>query len=148
MHAFLIYKYLHFIAVFAIVAALSIEAFAISSSMTRARLRRLARIDALYGAGAVLLLFAGMMLWWKVGKPAAYYSNNHLFLAKIALFALMGVLSIYPTVFFLKQSKGKQEEVVQVPAAVRRCIYLELLLLLAIPLLAVLMAQGIGYVSP
>jgi putative membrane protein len=147
IHEYLLYKYLHFVAVFMIVAALGIEAFTVKAVMTRACLRRLALIDAIYGAGAILLLFAGMMLWWKVGKPAAYYSNNYLFLLKIGLFALMGVLSLYPTVFFIKQRKGAQEEEVVVPRALRWCVYMELLLLLVIPLLAVLMAQGIGYLA-
>lgn len=114
--------------------------------MTRAELGRLARIDGIYGIAALTLLAAGLTLWFGgFGKPTEYYSKNWIFHTKILLFLLIGLLSIKPTIFFLKQRKGNPEEVVSVPGSIVMMLRLELTLLLIIPLLAGLMSHGIGY---
>jgi len=71
--------------------------------------------------------------------------KNWIFHIKITLFALIGILSIWPTVFFLRERKGIADEIVQVPALVFTLLRIELTLLLIIPLLAGLMAKGVGY---
>jgi putative membrane protein len=58
---------------------------------------------------------------------------------------VIGLLSIYPTVFFLKSRKGNPDEKVKIPSAVFMMLRMELLLLLIIPLLAGLIARGVGY---
>jgi putative membrane protein len=63
----------------------------------------------------------------------------------LTLFVLIGILSIYPTVFFLKNRKGDPLEEVAVPKGIFWALRLELLLLVIIPILAGLMAKGIGY---
>lgn len=140
-------RYLHFVSIFTIIGSLSIEAFTIRSQMTRSELGRLSRIDALYGISAITLLAAGFTLWFWVGKPAEYYSKNYLFMTKLGLFTLAGILSAWPTVFFLKHRKGRPEELVSVPLHIRRMITIQLSLIAAIPLLAGLMAKGIGYIG-
>jgi putative membrane protein len=79
------------------------------------------------------------------GKPSVVYSKNWIFHTKLTLFVFVGLLSIYPTVFFSRNRKGDPEEVVQVPQLVVWVIRSELLLLFIIPLLAGLMAHGIGF---
>jgi len=84
--------------------------------LTRAEIGRLARIDAVYGIAAVTLLIAGLTLWLgSVGKPAVYYTKNWVFHTKLTLFLIVGLLSIYPTIFFIKNRKGNPDEVVVVP---------------------------------
>ncbi|GCD77395.1 membrane protein [Thermaurantimonas aggregans] len=138
-------RYLHFISIFAIVAALSIEAFSVRPAMTRAEIGRISRIDGIYGLAALTLLAAGFTLWFWVGKPADYYSKNFLFHTKLALFTAAGILSAWPTVFFLKKRKGNPDDIVIVPVHIRRMITIQLILIACIPLLAGLMAKGIGY---
>ncbi|MFN4299917.1 MAG: DUF2214 family protein [Thermaurantimonas sp.] len=138
-------RYLHFISIFAIVASLSIEAFSVKPAMTRAEIGRISRIDGIYGIAALTLLVAGFTLWFWVGKPAEYYSKNYLFHTKLALFTTAGILSAWPTVFFLKKRKGNPEDIVIVPRHIRRIIALQLILIACIPLLAGLMAKGIGF---
>jgi putative membrane protein len=48
-------------------------------------------------------------------------------------------------VFFIKNGKGDQDEFVQIPKTIFMLLRLELLLLFIIPLLAGLMAKGVGY---
>lgn len=112
--------------------------------MTPAELKRLSTIDAVYGIAAVILLTAGLTLWLGgIGKPTEFYSRNWVFQLKIALFVVVGILSIFPTVFFIKGRK-KKENIVQVPKSIFWIIRTELLILFLIPLLAGLMSRGIG----
>jgi putative membrane protein len=79
------------------------------------------------------------------GKPSLVYSKNWIFHVKITLFVTVGLLSIYPTVYFARNRKGDPDEAVTVPKLVVWVIRFELLLLFIIPLLAGLMARGIGF---
>lgn len=91
----IILRYLHFISIFAIVGSLVSEHFLLKNEMTRAELARMARIDAVYGFAAVVLLAAGLTLWLgSIGKPAEFYTNNWIFLTKLSLFTVVGLLSI------------------------------------------------------
>jgi putative membrane protein len=92
------------------------------------------------------LLTVGLTLWFgNVGKSSAFYSKNWIFHTKITLFALIGILSIHPTVFFIRKRKGSADEVIAIPKSVFWMLRLELLLLAIIPLLAGLMARGVGF---
>ena len=97
-----------------------------------------------YGIGTVVVMSAGFALWFAIGKPASFYTNNWIFIAKLILFSIVGILSILPTVFFLKNRKDQEEDVVVIPSKIRILIVLECILLVFIPLCAVLMANGIG----
>lgn len=142
----IILRYIHFISIFTIVSTLVSEHLLLKKELSRAEITRLARIDAVYGIAAVTLIGAGLTLWLSgVGKPAVYYSKNWIFHTKITFFLIVGLLSIYPTVFFIKNRKGDQKEIVPVPKTVFWMLRFELLLLFIIPLLAGLMARGIGF---
>jgi putative membrane protein len=146
MTAELFLRYLHFISIFAIAGALVSEHMLLKKTLTRAEISRLARIDSVYGIAALVLLAAGLTLWLgSVGKPALTYSKNWIFHLKLTLFIAIGLLSIYPTVFFLRNRKGNPEEIVSVPSSVFIMLRLELLLLFFIPLLAGLMSRGVGF---
>lgn len=141
----IILRYLHFISIFVIVGSLVSELVLLRRELTRTELVRLATIDGAYGLAALTLLGVGLTLWLAgFGKPASFYSNNWIFLTKIGLFALIGILSIYPTVFFLKNRKGNEKEIVKIPKAIFWMLRVELILLCIIPMLAGLMAKGIG----
>jgi len=142
----LVLRYLHFISIFAIVGALVSEHLLLKKVMTRAEVGKLARIDAVYGVAALTLLAAGLTLWLgSYGKPAVVYSKNWIFHTKIALFASIGLLSVYPSIFFLKHRRGEASETVTIPSSVFWLVRLEILLLFVLPLLAGLMARGVGY---
>lgn len=114
--------------------------------MTRREISRLASIDAVYGIAALILVGAGLSLWFgDVGKPSVFYSKNWIFHAKITAFVMIGLASIVPTVFFTRNRKGDPDERVEVPARVVMMLRLELFLLIVLPLLAGLMAHGVGF---
>lgn len=138
-------RYIHFISIFAIVGSLSSEHLLLRSSLSRLEIRRLSNIDGVYGFAALTLLAAGLTLWLGgYGKPTSFYSQNWIFHTKIGLYVAIGLLSIYPTVFFLKNRKGEPEEMVDIPKSIFWMIRIELLLMFVIPILAGLMSRGIG----
>jgi len=139
-------RYIHFLCIFAIVGSLVSEHAMLKKSMTRRDIGRLATIDAVYGIAAAILVVAGLTLWLgSIGKPAVFYTKNWIFHTKLTLFILIGLSSIIPTVFFLKNRKGNLDEIVAVPGRVFMMLRLELLLLAILPLLAGLMAHGVGF---
>ena len=144
----LILRYLHFISIFTIVSTLVSEHVLLKKTLNRHEVSRIAKIDGVYGLATLILLGAGLTLWLGgFGKPTEFYSKNWIFHTKLTLFVLIGLLSIYPTVFFLKNRKGDAQDVVQVPSKIFWMLRAEILLLFIIPLLAGLMAKGNGYLG-
>jgi len=141
----IILRYLHFISTFAIVGSLVSEHVLLKREMRRSELNQVARIDAVYGLAAIILLAAGLTLWFgSIGKPAEFYSKNWIFHIKISFFIIIGLLSIYPTIFFIKNRKGKPDETVKIPQTIFWMLRLELMLVFIIPIFAGLMAKGTG----
>ena len=139
----------HFIAVFGIVGTLVFEWLTFSAKPTLQEARRLAMADRWYGISAGVLLAAGFARAVYFEKGWAYYQHNPVFHAKIGLFLAMGLLSILPTVRFIrwgKELKAGQAPVVT-PAqfqSVRLTLRLQMVLLAVVALCASLMAHGIG----
>ena len=138
-----LFRLLHFAAIFCFAGALVVENMAIKPQISGEDARNLAKVDAVCGISALLVFGIGLTLWLWVGKPAEFYSSNPIFHAKLGLFLLMVLCAIAPAAFFLKHRKS-YEEIVAVPSYLRLLIKFELVLLLIIPVLALLMARGIG----
>ena len=141
--------YLHYLSIFLLFALLSIEHVQFKLPLDLRRARSLIITDIAYGICAGVVLFSGLarVLWY--GKGLDYYLGNSLFHAKVGLFILLGLISVLPTFVFLNwRNSLKAGEVPQISARQGRLVILvirlELLLLLVIPLLAVLMANGYG----
>lgn len=94
---------------------------------------------------ALVTLSGGLALWLLVGKPAAFFSNNPVFHAKMALFVILLGLLAWPAWYFLSHKNVSCPQPAEVPSAVVRLQKAALPVLLIIPVLAYLMARGIGY---
>lgn len=136
-------RYMHFIGIIFLASGLISTHVLAMGELTASQFKRVVFTDAVYGIGALLVLIAGILLLVKVGKPAEFYTKNPVFHAKITLFILMGILSIFPTRYFLKNRKFSGASI-QIPKKIIMIIRMELLLLLIMPLLASLMAKGVG----
>ena len=128
--------FVHHFAAFTLVGALVAERVLFSPTPTR----RLRVIDAVYGTSAGLLLLVGLARALWLEKGAAFYFANPFFLAKLALFVLVGVASIYPTLMLRAPLMTPAQAL-----RVRRILDLELAGVAAILLCAALMAKGIGF---
>lgn|SRR5690606_24177072 len=140
----LLLRYFHFLGIFAMFALLTVQHMQLKGQVEAGGMRKIAIMDAVYGGSALVVLLCGLGMWFWVGKPAGFYSQNWVFHTKITLFVLVGILSFMPTRFILKNRANATA--VQVPKSVTMMIRTELLLLCIIPLLAVLMANGVGYI--
>lgn len=140
-------RYVHFLGIFAIVGSLTVEHLLLKPQMTRAEIKRLSIIDGIYGVGAIIAVAAGLTLWFGgVGKPAELYTKNFVFHTKVTLVVIMAILSLFPTIYFIKNRKGTSpEELVDIPKRIKMFVRIQLLILFIVPLLATLMARGIGY---
>jgi putative membrane protein len=134
----------HFIAIILMASSLFAEHLLLRREMAADQIRRLARIDMMYGVCATAVAVFGAILWLGgVGKPASFYSANPVFHTKLGLFVFIALISIYPTVFFMRHRRS-QATCVVVPGSVLWVVRAELALLLALPVLAALMAKGVG----
>lgn len=140
-------SYLHYLGFAALAAALVLELVLFRTEVTGAVARRIARVDAAYGASALIVLVSGLMRLMVFGKPVAYYMKNGLFHVKITLFVVAVLLSVYPTIKFIKNRKAPVDGKVVYPGSVGVLLKIQLLILLVIPMLAVMMARGYGFKS-
>ena len=143
------FAFLHHIAAFTLVSALAIEFVLIRGELSVGNARTLLRVDA---AAAGVILIVGLLRVLYFEKGAAYYFHSIPFIAKLSLFAAIGLLSIYPTRQFLSWRPALRQGVPPTvnPArlsALRRVIHWELALAVVLILCAVLMARGIGFVG-
>jgi putative membrane protein len=136
-------RYIHFLGIIMLSSMLVAENLLITSHLKVGAIKTLVRIDGLYAIGAVITLGAGLFLWLVIGKPSAFYAQNAIFHIKIGLFFLVALISFFPTRFLLK-NRNNQVGAIVVPRNVILIKRLELVLLCILPLLASLMANGIG----
>ncbi len=144
MNELVLIRYIHFIGIMIVFAMVCVENILLKPAITRKTVKQLFNVDGLYGLFSLIVVAAGLYLWFGVGKPAAYYSQNGIFHTKVGLFIVVGILSIWPTVFYFKNRKGDENDMVEIPNNLRRIVRVEILLLIIIPILATLMAQGVG----
>jgi len=143
---------LHFLAIFLLVAMLCIEAALLRPGLPGQTSLRLARYDMLYGVAAVAVLVTGGLRMAYGAKGPDFYLGNPWFHAKIALFVVIGLCSIVPTLRlrrWRRQAKNDSaaafEPTASEIAVVRRWVMVEIHLLPLIPLCAVMMSRGIGF---
>ncbi|HAB90153.1 MAG TPA: DUF2214 domain-containing protein [Bacteroidetes bacterium] len=142
-------RYLHFISILLVYAAVFVEFIMLSRTLKRKKLSFLAKIDGVYGIASIFVVGAGMAMWFgfDVGlgfKPTAWYMENPIFHLKYGLFVVVGILSIWPSIFFMRQRNGNQEDEIQIPNHIRAIIRIELIVLSLIPIFAILAAAGIS----
>jgi putative membrane protein len=142
--------FLHHAAAFVIVGVLTAELVLLKGELTLVSARSVLRIDAAYGIAAAVLLVVGLLRVFYTEKGAAYYFHSGPFVVKLALFLIVGLLSIYPTLQYLSwRGALRAGRVPALDAAVLRrvrvVVHVELTLLFVIMLCAAMMARGIGF---
>jgi putative membrane protein len=139
--------YLHYLAMLLIAGFLVGELVLCRPRMSATEVRLLARLDIAFFAAALLAAATGLgrLFFW--AKGAAFYLPNPIFWLKMALYVVIAALSVRPTIQFIRWNRGARNGTLPSDAqiaAVRRSIHIELALLALIPLVAVLMARGVG----
>jgi putative membrane protein len=139
----------HHLLIFALAAVLAFEIGAIKQGMSGNDVRRVGRVDIWYGILAGLILIVGFARANYAAKGWAYYSHNHFFWAKIASFAVVGILSIWPTLAVIRWRRTAASDPAFAPGdaqirTVRRFLWAEVFFFALIPIFAAAMARGYG----
>jgi putative membrane protein len=142
-------SYLHFVFAFILVGAIAAEAFVLRLPVDGRVARLLLRIDLFYGVSAVGVILAGVARVFWGAKGADFYSGQPLFWAKMATFAVVGLISIAPTRAFFRWVRAASQDAAHVVSEAearrtRRLVLIELHVLALVPLFAALMARAIG----
>ncbi|NUS60775.1 MAG: DUF2214 family protein [Lysobacter sp.] len=141
---------LHHLLVFGLVAMLVAEAVLLRGPLAADTIPRLAKLDAGYGMCAGVLLAVGLARVFLGVKGEDFYLHNPYFHAKIGAFLLVGLLSLLPTMRFLRWRKAHRANPAFVPdtaerTRLRTILRLELVLIAAIFVLAAAMARYGGF---
>jgi len=135
----------HYLAIFVTFALLLGEFVLLRLEPTGPGIKLLSRLDIGYGvfAGVVIATGLARVFWGEI--PAPHWASNGLFWAKMAVFGVVGALSVPPTLRILSWSKsleanGRLPEVAD-RKRVALFVHIELGLLVLIPFLAVFMGQ-------
>jgi putative membrane protein len=141
--------WLHFTFAFILVSAIVAELFILRLPVDGRVARLLLRVDLFYGVSSVLIILAGVsrVIWGAKGWE--YYQAQPFFWAKIATFAVIGLISILPTRTFIRWNKaaGANPSFAAPEAEVksmRRFVMFETHLVVLLLLFASLMARAIG----
>jgi putative membrane protein len=139
----------HHALIFALAGVLAFEIGVARQGLDANDIRRLGRVDGFYGLLAGLILIVGFVRAVFAAKGWDYYQSNTFFWAKIGTFALVGILSIWPTIAFIRWRGALKTDRTALPApaaiaAVRRFLWAEILLFALIPAFAAAMARGYG----
>jgi putative membrane protein len=141
---------LHHLLIFGLVTMLASESTLLRGPVDTATVRRLAGIDRGYGLTAVLLLIVGMLRVFHGIKGEDFYFHNPWFHAKLSAYLLAAVISILPTIRFLRWRRALRANPDFAPdaaevASLRKFIRAQLALIAAIFVFAAAMARYGGF---
>lgn len=141
--------YLHFAAIFTLFAFMTVQAMLLLGPLDERVVRLLGRADIWVAGSAGAVLVTGFLRAGLGAKGGDFYFNAWPIYVKIALFLAVALISIKPTLAFIRWRKAFQQDPEwSVPAtehaAMRKLVMVEVHLAALIPLVAVVMARGLG----
>lgn len=139
----------HFLAFFALTAAIVLTLALLSESMSTETARRIRRADRAAGLAALGVLLFGFLRVFYFEKGSDYYFDNSFFLLKLGLFFAAALMSIYPTLQFASWARALREDrppevSADTVARIKRVLHWELILIAGVLLCASLLARGYG----
>lgn len=144
-----ILQFLHLSAILALVVFISSEAALCRPEWMNAQVvERLVKVDRIYGIAAGTVLLTGLIrIFWGT-KGAAWYGGNWLLHLKITAFLVVGLISIGPTLRFIRWRKAlRADGSLPGPEEVRKArklVMLQAHIIPFIPLAAAFLARGFG----
>lgn len=142
----IIVAWIHYVSIMLMIASLLGEHLLLKQELAMAQARTLQRLDLIYGVAAAVVLISGIMRMF-LEKGVAYYNQHIGFHILVGIFVITALVSIYPTVIFLRWRSdtraGKGQKLVQEQyKKMQMIIRVELALLLLAPFFATWMAHG------
>tara|TARA_Y100001968_G_C19296676_1_gene686973 strand:+ start:209 stop:664 length:456 start_codon:yes stop_codon:yes gene_type:complete len=141
--------YVHYLSFMLCFGALIFERISLKVNPNRKEAISMVIADIIYGIAGIALLVSGIYRVTKFGQGSDFYTQNPIFWTKMIAFGLVGSLSLYPTVTYVLWafpiSKGELPKVnINLVSRLKLIINIELVGFASIPLLATIMARGIG----
>jgi putative membrane protein len=142
----IIVAWIHYIGIMLLLASLLGEHLLLKQEMTVSEARSIQTLDIIYGTSATVVLVTGIMRMF-LEKGAAYYNHHIAFHILFGIFVIAALISIYPTVIFLRwrndtsARRGQQLERSQFKK-IQMMVRVEMTLMLLAPLFATWMAHG------
>ena len=141
--------YVHYLSFMLCFGALIVERRLIKASPSRREATAMVITDIIYGIAALTLLVSGILRVLYFGQGSDFYTQNPLFWWKVGLYLSVGGLSLYPTVTYILWAiplrKGELPQVSEgLASRLSWIINIELAGFASIPLMATLMARGVG----
>jgi putative membrane protein len=138
----------HHLLIFILFGILVAELVLVRPGMSGENIRRVASVDVWYGIVAGGIAAVGFTRAIYAAKGWGYYSANTYFWAKIGVFILIALLSLRPTMKFIRWRK-RFHLTGEIPNAravggVRGVLWLEACLFALLPAFAAAMARGYG----
>ena len=140
----LVLAVVHHILVFSLFGVLFAELVIVRPGVDLPTVKRVGRIDLMYGALAGLIVVVGLARAVLAAKGWLYYSHNLYFHLKIATFVVIGLLSVPPTLAYIRWRRADLAPSEAQVAAVRRWLWAELVLFAPLLAFAAAMARGYG----
>jgi putative membrane protein len=137
----------HHLLIFALFGVLAVEFVVVRPGVSHAWIARIAQVDLWYGILAAAILAVGFSRAVFAAKGWLYYSHNAFFWAKIATFALVGLLSVPPTIAYIRWRRADGPPGDGEVRQVRRLLWAEVILFALLPAFAAAMARGYGEFS-
>lgn len=141
--------FLHHLMAFTLTACLVYEFIAYRKNMSIEEIRRIQRVDLVYGISAGLLLIVGLLRVFFFEKGVNFYIHNSFFWVKMTAFVIVALLSIDPTIRYIRWNRTlKQDQGLEISDAeykrTRLLLRLEIIGIAIILFAAPMMARGVG----
>lgn len=134
----------HHLLIFILFGVLVAELVLVRSRLDRQTVTRTARIDLWYGIIAGMIVVVGFTRAIFAAKGWHYYEYNIFFWAKMTTFVLVALLSVLPTIKYLRWKRAGAVPSELEITFVRRFLWAEVALFALLPIFAAAMARGYG----
>jgi len=144
-----VFAWLHFLAIGVGAGLLLAEHWLCRRMSDRTQARLLGQVDLAYQLALIASLATGLARAIYFGQDATFYLSNRLFWLKIAIFGLIVVVAVAPTLQYIRWNREARSAPTFAPLTrdierVRGSIAFGLGLWLILPLIGVLVARGYG----
>ena len=95
-------------------------------------------------ASPAVTIIVGLSRAIFAAKGWDYYAHNAFFWAKLGTFLIIGLLSVPPTITYIKWRRANVEPIEDQIRATRRFLWIEVALFALLPIFAAAMARGYG----
>jgi len=140
--------WIHYLAVLMMAGTAVAELYLLKLTPTAETVRLLPRVDRFYGITAGLVFVTGLLRMYHGGKGADWYWHNGLMHGVISAFVLAALISIVPTIRFMRWSRQLDSGTLPTADAVskiRILVHVQLTLVALVALLITLVAKNYGH---